>query len=97
MLAMTVVETDLPNPIMRGFCTRSQDVIEGDLARLRALPPTFHPEEPSDMPEVIPTGAGTWIVTRHADILHMSKNPQIFSSASGITVNDVPPEFNEFF
>jgi cytochrome P450 len=27
----------------------------------------------------------------------MSKNPQLFSSASGITVDDVPAEFNEFF
>ncbi len=27
----------------------------------------------------------------------MSKNPQTFSSASGITVLDLPPEFNEFF
>jgi cytochrome P450 len=94
---MTAVDTDLPNPIMRAFWTRSQDLIEGDLARLRALPPTFHPEEPSDMPDILPTGPGTWIVTRHADILHMSKNPRIYSSASGITVDDVPPEFTEFF
>ncbi len=37
------------------------------------------------------------MVTTIADILHVSKNPQIFSSADGITVTTSPPEFNEFF
>ncbi|MEZ5228700.1 MAG: cytochrome P450, partial [Acidimicrobiales bacterium] len=40
---------------------------------------------------------GTWVLTSMADILHVSKNPQTFSSAKGITVGDQPIEFVEFF
>ncbi len=94
---MAVTDTTLPNPIMNDFWTRPSPLIEADLAQLRGLPPTFHPEPESEMPDVIPTGAGTWVITRHAHILEMSKNPQVFSSAGGVTVNDIPAEFNEFF
>lgn len=94
---MTVVDVAAPNPIFRDFWTRSSSLVEADMARLRSIPPIFVAEEPSEIPDLIPTGPGTWIITRHADILHMSKNPALFSSASGITVDDVPAEFNEFF
>lgn len=94
---MAVIDTTLPNPIMNDFWTRGTPLIEADLAQLRGLPPTFHPEPESEMPELMPTGAGTWVITRHAHILEMSKNPRIFSSASGVTVDDIPAEFNEFF
>lgn len=94
---MAVTETSLPNPIMNTFWTRPAPMIEADLAQLRGLPPTFHPEPESEMPDLMPTGAGTWVITRHAHILEMSKNPKVFSSASGITVDDIPAEFNEFF
>ncbi len=97
---MTATETHdatLPNPIPRGFWTRPQDGIEADLASLRAAGPVFLSEETSEIPDIIPTGPGGWVVTKHADILQMSKNPQIFSSAAGITMLDAPPEFNEFF
>jgi cytochrome P450 len=36
-------------------------------------------------------------VVRHADIITASKHPELFSSASGITVLDSPPGFNEYF
>ena len=45
----------------------------------------------------IPQGPGSWVLTKHEDILHASRNPEIFSSAQGITILDSPPEFNEFF
>ena len=94
---MTVIETDLPNPILPEFWVRPGAEVEADLAALRSAPLTFlpEPEVPDDSP--LPQGPGSWVVTRHADILHMSKNPEIFSSAAGITVLDVPPEFLEFF
>jgi cytochrome P450 len=94
---MTVIETDLPNPILPEFWVRPGAEVEADLAALRAAPLTFMPEPdvPDDLP--LPQGPGAWVVTRHADILHMSKNPEIFSSAAGITVLDVPPEFLAFF
>lgn len=94
---MAIVETNLPNPIYRDFWTRPAGVIEDELAALRAQPPVFMEEEPSEIPDLIPTGPGSWVITRHADILQMSKHPEIFSSAGGILVNDIPAEFNEFF
>ncbi len=42
-------------------------------------------------------GPGCWAVTKHDQILEVSKNPAIYSSASGFTALDVPPEFSEFF
>ncbi len=94
---MTDVTIELPNPISREFWTRPADVIEHDLADLIERGPTFHADEPSQQPDMIPTGPGGWAIMRHADILEISKHPEIFSSANGITALDAPPEFNEFF
>lgn len=89
--------TTLPNPIDPFFWTRPAEEIDADLAVLRAEGPTFHP---FDLPEdsILPDqGRGYWAVTRHADILHVSKNAATFSSARGVTVLDTPQEFTEFF
>ncbi len=100
MTATEISGTDLglPNPNLNEFWLRPMSQIEPDLARLRAdSPVTFlpEPEVPEGVP--LPQGPGAWVVTRHADILQVSKNPQLYSSASGITLLDSPPEFNEFF
>jgi cytochrome P450 len=52
-----------------------------------------------EIPEVpIPTGPGFWSLTRHADILEASRNPETYCSGKGATsIADLPPEFNEFF
>jgi putative CocE/NonD family hydrolase len=34
-----------------------------------------------------------WSITRYADIVHMEKNPEIFSSARSITLADPDPDF----
>ncbi|MHB8453079.1 MAG: cytochrome P450 [Mycobacteriales bacterium] len=45
-----------------------------DYARLRAQAPVyFHPD---------PQTPGFWAVTRHADVVHISRNPELFSSAA---------------
>jgi len=91
-------ELGLPNPNLNEFWLRPMGQIEPDLARLRAeAPVTFLPETPVPEGVPLPQGPGAWVLTRHADILHVSKNPQLFSSANGITLLDAPPEFNEFF
>jgi len=91
------MSVELPNPIMRHFWLRSENEIDSDLALLRREHPvSFQPEEVIEA-SPLPTGPGYWAVTRYHDIVHMSAHPEIFSSASGITVLDTPPEFNEFF
>ncbi|MGD9754518.1 MAG: cytochrome P450 [Acidimicrobiia bacterium] len=94
---MTAV-TSLPNPIYPSFWTREQADIEADLATLRREAPVSFHEEP-EMPEGLPLerGPGYWAVTKLDDILHVSKHPELFSSAKGITVTDFPPGFDEFF
>ncbi len=87
----------LPNPILNEFWVRPQDEIHADLDLLRPRGPVFLPE-PEIPPEIpLPQGPGAWVLTSMADILHVSKNPQLFSSAKGITVGDQPVEFVEFF
>lgn len=95
---MTIVNTDLPNPTDNLFWVRPGDEIEADLAQLRNEAPVVFLPEP-EVPEGVPIvqGPGSWVLSRHAEILEVSKNPKIFSSADGITLLDSPPEFNEFF
>ena len=41
---------------------------------------------------IVEPGPGYWAVTRQADILAASRNPQIYSSARGATsIPDMPP------
>jgi methyl-branched lipid omega-hydroxylase len=95
---MSAVDTELPNPNTNEFWLRPMTQIEPELARLRAEAPVVflpEPEVPEGVP--LPQGPGAWVVSRHADILHVSKHPELFSSANGITLLDAPVEFNEFF
>ena len=64
-------------------------MIEKDLEIYRNNYPVAFVPEPQ-MPEgsPIPQGKGTWILTKHADIAYASRNPDIFSSAQGITILD---------
>ena len=95
---MATTEAPSPNIIYSDFWVRDQNEIEKDLAWYRSNAPVTFVQEPIMPPESpIPQGAGTWILSRHAEILEVSRNPQIFSSAQGITILDSPPEFNEYF
>jgi cytochrome P450 len=38
-----------------------------------------------------PDGHGFWAVTRHADLLHVSRNVDAFSSAQGVTLEEMDP------
>ena len=95
---MTDVAGDPTNPLFPEFWVRSEAEIDADLARLqKAGGITFH-DEPEPPPELgLPEGTGAWVLTNHADILQVSKAADVFSSAEGITVGNVPPEFLEFF
>jgi len=44
-----------------------------------------------------PPGPGYRALTRHNDIWHVSRNPQLFCSGRGSNIGDLPQELNEFF
>lgn len=66
------------------------------LRTLRAEHPVSwqRPAEGSMMPQY-GDEAGYWAVVRHADVITVSRNPEIFSSAQGIQMEDVPPDLSE--
>ncbi len=89
--------SELPTPIPSDFWLRPMAEIDADLKILRDAPLSHLHEELIPEGYGLEQGAGAWVVTRHQDILDISKNPEVFSSAQGITILDSPPEFNEFF
>ncbi|BCI53368.1 linalool 8-monooxygenase [Mycolicibacterium litorale] len=74
------------------FWALDDDVREGAFRTLRREAPIRH------FPEFIgEEGRGHWAVTRYDDVFYASRHPEIFSSASGITIGDQTPELNEYF
>ena len=90
-------EPDRSNPLHNAFWRRDRRVVDEELKRVCAEPLTFYPgiEFTGDLESVSVPGA--WFITRHSTVLEVSRDPQVFSSSSGITINDFPPEFNEYF
>jgi len=90
-------EGDPHNPIHNTFWKRHRSEVEEDLRLLRAQPLTFYPgfKFYGDLESIRVPGA--WVIGRQAPILEASRNPRVFSSASGVTINDFPQEFNEYF
>jgi methyl-branched lipid omega-hydroxylase len=68
---------------------------EGAFATLREERPiSFHEE--FEVPP-LPKGAGYWAVVKHADVLEVSRRPDVFASGQGTNISDLPPPFLEFF
>ena len=88
----SVDEIDLSN---WDFWRKSLEEREGAFALLRKEHPVAFFEEGETSVPI--QGAGYWVLSRHADVLHASLNSQIFSSAKGITIIDTPSEAREFF
>ncbi len=90
-------EADPANPLHNAFWRRDRAVVDEELRRVCARPLTFYPgfQFTGDLESVDTPGA--WFVTRSSTVLEISRNPQIYSSSSGITINNFPPEFNEYF
>jgi cytochrome P450 len=66
-------------------------------ARLRRERPAAWFEE-FDVPGLeAMKGPGYWAITRYADVMHVSRHPELFSSGKGVNIVDTPPEWNEFF
>jgi cytochrome P450 len=69
---------------------------EGIFAKLRdEAPLTFH-AEPAFVEASIPAGAGFWAVTRFADVMQVSRDPETFHSAPSVNIGDIPPEIAEW-
>ncbi len=93
---LSVDQIDLSDP---EFWIRPLEEREGAFAVLRAENPVpFVKEREMPVGVPIPVGPGYWSLTRHADILEASRNPEIYCSGRGATsIADLPPQFNEFF
>jgi methyl-branched lipid omega-hydroxylase len=49
------------------------------------------------MPEMGIPATPYFAITRHADIVHASRHPELFCSGEGTNIADLPPDFREFF
>jgi cytochrome P450 len=70
------------------FWLRPQAEREGAFATLREERPVSFHQEP-EFP-LLPKGPGFWALTRHADILHASRTPELFCSGRGTQIGDQP-------
>ncbi len=77
------------------FWARPLEEREGAFATLRRERPISWHEEPELV--ILPKGPGFWALTKHADILEVSRQPELFCSGKGSNIGDMPPAFNEFF
>ena len=80
------------------FWVRPPAEREAAFAMLRAERPLAWFEDPEIPNPIIPRGPGYWAVTRYADVLEASRNPEVFCSGKGaVSIADFPPEMNEFY
>jgi cytochrome P450 len=63
------------------------------LRRLRREAPVCWHEAPAEPSGVLPVRTGYWVVSKHADVVHVSRHPRLFSSALGShLIGDMPPD-----
>ena len=78
------------------FWTRPLEEREAAFARLRAERPIAPMVFPG-LPHMGVPESTYFSVTRHADVVHASRHPELFCSGKGTNIADLPPDFNEFF
>jgi len=80
------------------FWARPLEERDAAFAVLRAERPLAWFEEPEVPNPIIPRGPGYWAVTRYADVLEASRQPELFCSGKGaVSIADFPPEMHEFY
>ena len=85
---------DLASP---EFWSEPIEVREGAFQMLRREDPIRHFKEIDYIPG-LPVGSGFYAITRHADILEISRQPELFCSGLGATsINDLPVDMLEFY
>ena len=77
------------------FWSAPREYRESAFAKLRKEEPIRFFEEMEFT--FVPKGPGYFALTRHDDIWHASRNPQLFCSGKGSNIADLSPELNEFF
>lgn len=90
---MPLSEIDLSSP---EFWTQPREWRDGAFKTLRDQAPFQFFEEHAVEGMGAP-GRGYRALTRHDDIWHVSRNPQVFCSGQGSNIGDMPVEINEFF
>jgi methyl-branched lipid omega-hydroxylase len=79
------------------FWEKSLPEREGAFLKLRREDPIRKFKEIDFIPG-LPVGDGFYAITRHADILEISRQPELFCSGRGATsINDLPTEMLEFY
>ena len=89
-----LADIDLSSP---EFWTQPRDWRDGAFKTLREQAPFQFFKEAQIEDSPIPAGPGYRALTRHDDIWHVSRNPQVFCSGKGSNIGDLPVEINEFF
>ena len=70
---------------------------DGIFAKLRAEAPITFQDDFLPPPEMqMPQGPGYWALTRYADVMQVSRDPDTFHSAPSTTITDIPPEIAEW-
>ena len=87
-------DIDLSDP---EFWLKDRSFREGAFKTLRDESPFHFFEERVIEDAPFPPGPGYRAITRHDDIWHISRNPQLFCSGNGSNIGDLPVEMNEFF
>jgi methyl-branched lipid omega-hydroxylase len=91
---MTAADVDLSD---LEFWARPWAEREAAFQALRRDRPIAFFAEP-DIPGLPFTGSGYYAVTRHTDIVEVSRCPELFCSGRGaVSIIDMPPEMQEFF
>ena len=87
-------DIDLSDP---EFWLKDRSFREGAFKTLRDESPFHFFTERVIEDAPFPPGPGYRAITRHDDIWHISRNPQLFCSGNGSNIGDLPVEMNEFF
>jgi cytochrome P450 len=84
--------TDVPDISRQAFWSLTPAERAPIFAELRR----DHPVSKQAPPEaVLMPGRPFWAVTRHADVQHVSRHPDLFCSGEGVGISDIPVEFLE--
>jgi cytochrome P450 len=83
----------VPNVSSFAFWSQPASVRAPAFAELRrAAPVSF--QEPSNF-GVVPSERGFWALSRHEEVVHVSRKPELFRSGQGVGLGDVPIDLLE--